>query len=98
MQVYKSFGYSENALNKFSQINGPRPQLLENYRSNALNPDVAFRICAIREAFEECGLMLFQPKCGENNILKMSYEELSAWRQKVHENAFAFLELCRQVA
>lgn len=84
-------------MNRISQITGPRPQLLENYRSNAINPDVAFRICAIREAFEECGLLLFQSKYGENNILKMSYEELSDWRQKVHGNAFAFLELCRQV-
>ena len=95
--MYKEFGFSESELRNFSQITGPRPPLFKSYETVALNPDVAFRICAIREAFEECGLMLFKSKHTMNNILKMDYEDALGWRQKVHKNAFAFIELCRQV-
>ena len=97
VQIYKNFGYAERELSRFSDITGPRPQLFEDYSGIAILPEVAFRICAIREAFEECGLMLFRSILDKNVILRMSYEEVSAWRQKVHENASAFLEFCRQV-
>ena len=95
MEIYNDFGYSEQELNRFSCISGPRPEMFGKYNSTAVIPDVSFRICAIREAFEECGLMLFKSATNENNVLKMNCEEIFSWRQKVHENAFAFLELCR---
>jgi len=96
MQIYKGFGYTERELSSFSNIAGPRPELFEDYSGIAISPEVAFRICAIREAFEECGLMLFRSIFDKNVVLRMSYEEVSAWRQKVHENASAFLEFCRK--
>lgn len=97
MQIYKGFGYTERELSSFSNIAGPRPELFEDYSGIAISPEVAFRICAIREAFEECGLMLFRSIFDKNVVLRMSYEEVSAWRQKVHENASAFLEFCRHL-
>lgn len=97
LKLYQHFGYSLDDLNGFSEGRGQRPPVFECYKDAGVIPDVAFRICAIREAFEECGLMLFKSSGNSNAILEMNFEDVASWRQKVHNNAFSFLELCRQV-
>ena len=68
---------------------------------------VAFRICAIREVFEETGLLLclgldgmsereFRnlPERGLSHFTQIS--NLSEWRESVHSDANSFLDLCSQ--
>ncbi|XP_071804199.1 acyl-coenzyme A diphosphatase NUDT19-like [Asterias amurensis] len=90
-----------------------RPPMIASHRESPVPSDIAFRICAIRETFEESGVLLVKPfshltttkapstvQFGQHKLLgtpeaanlKVSKE----WRQRVHKNASAFLDLCRE--
>ncbi|XP_037372262.1 acyl-coenzyme A diphosphatase NUDT19 [Talpa occidentalis] len=65
----------------------------------ALPDDVAFRICAIRETFEEAGLLLLRPRDSPPAapVLGRPLEQtpgLEAWRARVREDPRHFLHLC----
>ena len=76
---------------------------------NVLAPDIAFRICAIRETFEESGVLLVSHKSEFKNVsnrdrrinvpkvskLPRSFDT-QMWRTKVSSDADAFLDLCTQ--
>ncbi|XP_041059599.1 nucleoside diphosphate-linked moiety X motif 19-like [Carcharodon carcharias] len=67
--------------------------------------EVAFRICAIRETFEESGILLVKPKApgkclkGQGAITLTQYDqkELAKWRLLVQKNAENFISLCREL-
>jgi len=71
-----------------------------------LPPDVVYRICAIRETFEESGLLLATDQdlplsFREPFIVSSSADELTkaaeGHRQKVDENPEYFLQMCRDL-
>ncbi|XP_045546346.1 acyl-coenzyme A diphosphatase NUDT19-like [Salmo salar] len=65
--------------------------------------DVALRICAVRETFEESGVLLVVPKEEESILLNNSIEnnryshELVKWRVLVNENPSNFIRMCREL-
>ncbi|XP_056356366.1 acyl-coenzyme A diphosphatase NUDT19 [Oenanthe melanoleuca] len=63
--------------------------------------EVAFRICALRETFEEAGILLLVPGRGPAPPLPAERlppaAELEAWRRRVREDASCFLRLCRHL-
>lgn len=69
--------------------------------------EVAFRICAIRETFEEAGILLLVPgrgpAAGSGPAPLLPAErlppaaELSEWRRRVQEDPACFLQLCRHL-
>lgn len=81
-----------------------RPEL----GSPALPGDVAFRICAIRETFEEAGVLLLVPDLeaakrppGPARLLPAERlppaAELAEWRRRVQRQPASFLQLCRHL-
>lgn len=52
----------------------------------------ALRICALREAFEEIGLLVTNPKA-KSSIGK---EALSQWRKRVYKDPALFLNLYKE--
>ena len=60
--------------------------------SGLLEPDVGFRINAIRECFEETGILLHL-----SIDEKVKAEEIAKWRPIVHSDASQFLPMCRQL-
>lgn len=63
--------------------------------------EVAFRICAIRETFEEAGILLLVPGRGPAPPLPAERwppaAELSEWRRRVQRDPRCFLQLCRRL-
>ena len=69
----------------------------------ALPAHIGFRICAIRETFEESGVLLVRSlKDGDmagctpglvSNLL--SEDDIKSWRSKVHSDSSLFIQLCR---
>ncbi|XP_068017809.1 acyl-coenzyme A diphosphatase NUDT19 [Melanerpes formicivorus] len=69
--------------------------------------EVAFRICAIRETFEEAGILLLVPgrgpAAGGGPAAPLPAErlpssaELDEWRRRVQEDPVCFLQLCRHL-
>ncbi|XP_078274742.1 acyl-coenzyme A diphosphatase NUDT19 isoform X1 [Rhinoraja longicauda] len=67
--------------------------------------EVAFRICAIRETFEESGILLVKPnspdkdlnKPGVTQLAHYDQNKLASWRPLVQENAVNFIRLCKEL-
>ncbi|XP_037310029.2 nucleoside diphosphate-linked moiety X motif 19 [Pungitius pungitius] len=74
LDVFKSFGKSPHfGLRGVTQPGDTRPPLFATDRLKLGSPipgEVAFRICALRETFEECGVLLFVSKQEEKHLLK----------------------------
>lgn len=68
--------------------------------------EIAFRICAIRELFEEAGVLLARDSSDIVNVVEylpgtfppavktLTSCEMNRWREKVHKNPEEFLNLC----
>ncbi|XP_048464141.1 acyl-coenzyme A diphosphatase NUDT19-like [Rhincodon typus] len=67
--------------------------------------EVAFRICAIRETFEESGILLVKPNASETclssqgaiKLTQYGQKELIHWRPLMRKNAANFIKLCKQL-
>ncbi|XP_072043291.1 acyl-coenzyme A diphosphatase NUDT19-like [Amphiura filiformis] len=57
LELFAEAGVSRD-FEALSSINGPRPPMLVEDRQLPVPNDIAFRICAIREAFEESGVLI----------------------------------------
>jgi len=121
LDVFQNAGVSgieKDLLSVSKKITGPRPPMVTDPQTivNALNAgkveeqnflpaDIALRIAAIRETFEETGvLLLTDPKkvqpLGASNTPVSELDaalhgiDLSSWREKVRNDGSSFLELC----
>ncbi|XP_062328093.1 nucleoside diphosphate-linked moiety X motif 19 [Osmerus eperlanus] len=74
LDIFKAFRRSPNfGLGTVKQPPATRPPIFATDRMKLGSPipgDVAFRICAVRETFEESGVLLAVPKEEENSLLK----------------------------
>lgn len=62
-----------------------------------VSPTISLRITAIRETFEECGILLCKRK-EEKLSLKVSHfnlEDTNSWRKKIQDDPREFLNLCQ---
>ena len=79
-----------------------RPFLYTENDGKGLLPEIAFRLCALRETFEESGILLARDSDGQSNVLSDpslhiggKYDTLKNWRDKVNEEPKYFLDLFR---
>lgn len=74
LDIFRNFIHSPNfGLGVVKQPPQTRPPIFATDRMKFGSPipgEVAFRICAVRETFEESGVLLVVPKEEENNVLK----------------------------
>ncbi|XP_077989597.1 acyl-coenzyme A diphosphatase NUDT19-like [Glandiceps talaboti] len=106
LQLFKQAG-ALDALKALQDIGGKRPPVFTTERATGTPNEVAFRICAIREAFEEAGLLLVKPNKSTvyEDVAKWSdirrcvkligRDKLREWRKRVHDDASQFINLCR---
>ncbi|XP_075045304.1 acyl-coenzyme A diphosphatase NUDT19 [Mixophyes fleayi] len=66
--------------------------------------EVAFRICAIRETFEESGVLLVVPEDStiEDNqncadAYRQNLDAVARWREEVQDNPKQFIEMCKEL-
>ena len=69
----------------------PRPMIIKSF-PGLLEPDIGFRINAIRETFEETGILLHLST--EDEVKADKFVE---WRPKVHKDASLFLKMCKEL-
>ncbi|XP_051887208.1 acyl-coenzyme A diphosphatase NUDT19-like [Pristis pectinata] len=70
-----------------------------------ISGEVAFRICAIRETFEESGVLLVKPNHPDKDLnsqgviqlTQYNQNKLASWRSLVQENAVNFIRLCKEL-
>lgn len=116
LDVFESFSSSPNfGLRSVKQPVETRPPMFATDRLKLGSPipgEVAFRICALRETFEESGVLLFVSKQEEKGVLKRSghagvvhhhnanelcSSELSRWRALVNQNPSNFVRMCKEL-
>lgn len=74
-------------------LHGPTPPAFAENRmhhapNQQLNAEIAFKICAIRETFEETGLLLTNPS------ISLPHDETNAARTRISKDAGWFFEFC----
>lgn len=111
--------YAPEWMNVFSQLastKAPFSSLVSSHKlplyskvpiESPVVGEVAFRICAIREMFEEAGVLLVRDKSDVPPLLDLLPGAFSPavkilpeatrehWRTRVHNNAMEFLTLCK---
>lgn len=75
-----------------------RPDLYKkeyNYDSD-VPPEVAFRICAIRETFEESGILLYKSN-SHKPLKEIEQDTLHMWQSEVNKTESAFMDMCQDL-
>ena len=100
LNYFHSFGVMNEDLEKLSlQHLSNRPSPLMTNAGN-IKRDISLRITAIREAFEEVGILLclnrkeLRGKSKSTGTLNHDFDRLH-WQKKVHNNGKEFLNLCK---
>lgn len=94
--VFSRAGYDnlEESLPSVKQDPACRsPMLIEREFDSSIASDVAYRLCAIRETFEEAGVFLHKSSKNE----PLDQEALNTWRKIVHNDASKFIECCNDL-
>ncbi|KAI1281965.1 Nucleoside diphosphate-linked moiety X motif 19 [Halotydeus destructor] len=115
--LFEKMGVSQSDLEQFSaSVNGTRPPMvtdpmtlikaraageIDQNATNLLPADIALRISAIRETFEEAGVLLLtkgKTNGDENSILLSDAEDSKIdfvyWQDRVRNDANSFIDLC----
>ncbi|XP_078700939.1 acyl-coenzyme A diphosphatase NUDT19-like [Branchiostoma floridae x Branchiostoma belcheri] len=105
LDVFKTAGHVD--LEKLSRVHEGRSPMFTSPRDSAVPNEVGYRICAIRETFEESGVLLARPwrasgragwplpaADGGRSRWPLPAAELVRWRKRVDGDAREFLQLC----
>lgn len=65
LKLYENFGFCKQSFDDLRAVENI-PDVLKDDGKNCLPKYLSFRICAIRETFEECGILLCRPKINAN--------------------------------
>ncbi|RZC36558.1 hypothetical protein BDFB_000473 [Asbolus verrucosus] len=98
LKLYEKFGFGKESFDELKPTEN-MPKILQDDGENELPKYLSFRISAIRETFEECGVLLCKsPKINHDvNSKWASFVgglELIKWQHKVHDDSLEFLNLC----
>ncbi|XP_015120579.1 nucleoside diphosphate-linked moiety X motif 19-like isoform X2 [Diachasma alloeum] len=94
--LYSRFGFDLTSFSSLLPRATTRPPIFKS-RRNELPREVSLRISAIRETFEECGVLLCRQsrKKGIWSDWAESFEfEKKSWQERVHNEASEFYKMC----
>lgn len=105
-EVFEAQGATRESLQGFKhRVNGPRPCMITESATlsyakvtpdqNPLPSDVALRIAAIRETFEETGVLLMTRRTKSDSSPSW-YEDIDlvAWQEKIRKDPLSFTDFC----
>ncbi|XP_063585502.1 acyl-coenzyme A diphosphatase NUDT19-like [Penaeus indicus] len=92
LEVFEKCGYSSDDLYRDFRSSGPLPDMYTNKPQKSLLPEVGFRINAIRETFEECGLLLSSHQTEPS----LGPQDLKEWQEAVHKDSLKFLKFFQE--
>ncbi|XP_035680220.1 nucleoside diphosphate-linked moiety X motif 19-like [Branchiostoma floridae] len=96
MDIFDNSGLGNfDSLTGIRNVQGRSPMLTAKQASLVPN-DVGYRICAIRETFEESGILLTRPWNVPDNNTTLSQSSLDEWRTRVDSDGQEFLRLCQE--
>nr|XP_029715029.1 nucleoside diphosphate-linked moiety X motif 19-like [Aedes albopictus] len=99
---FSKMGLSGELLKNLSNVAGPRPFIFENDSGDVLDRNISLRLAALREAYEELGVLLGQ-RTGQVGESPSGYSiaipdpDISSNQTAVHDNKLPFMELCQKL-
>ncbi|KYQ52807.1 Nucleoside diphosphate-linked moiety X motif 19, mitochondrial [Trachymyrmex zeteki] len=99
---FSAFGLDKDKLASLVPKTVSRPQIFQS-KENELLKEISLRITAIRETFEECGILICRRNkdgdahSGWAEHVSIPEGELQMWKNKVHNDATEFLNLCQKL-
>nr|XP_017108856.2 nucleoside diphosphate-linked moiety X motif 19 [Drosophila bipectinata] len=103
LNYFRSFGVTDEHLKLLTRDQQtPRPEFLTG--GDNFSKDIALRLTALRETFEEVGLLIctnqeifnnWDYKTGHPRTLLLEPSDRSSWQRLVHNKPSEFLNLCR---
>lgn len=100
--LFRTFGFDTNSFNSLFPNTNLRPQIFQS-KSNELPKEISLRITAIRETFEECGILLCKQVKRDGilsnwaHVLSIPEEDVQNWQTKVHDDATEFYTMCEKL-
>jgi len=102
IELYKNLGLTSETFHEVTSVKGERPFIFRKSEEHALPREISLRITAIRETFEELGLLLVKNRDQLRDIrpFSMHYLELDIphWQSEVHRDSSKFYELCKHLS
>lgn len=99
---FSKAGVSSDKLTGLTKVQGPRPFIFENDDANTLDRNISLRLTALREAFEELGVLLGNRKeeagASSSGFSKAVNDfDIETWQKQVHDNEKSFADLCEEL-
>lgn len=101
--LYLKFGFDNNSFKSLLPNTNTRPHVFNKLRNNELSREISLRITAIRETFEECGILICK-KLNNNNIHSSLWADnknfdyqndvMINWQKRVHNDSNEFYRMC----
>lgn len=97
LHLLSSFGFDKN---DFESLHRPGTPITPIFADNPVKRHIALRITAIRETFEELGLLICSTKHknNRNDICAKTISDIDTkyWQERVSENPSELLNLCKE--
>ncbi|KAB7496747.1 Nucleoside diphosphate-linked moiety X motif 19 [Armadillidium nasatum] len=101
INLFENNGYPLHELTKLLRFDGPKIDFYSNMKEKNILPELAFRICALRETFEESGLLLANKNKetggGFVSIFPLDQKDTEKWRSAVYNNPLEFINLFKYI-
>ncbi|XP_058793657.1 acyl-coenzyme A diphosphatase NUDT19-like isoform X2 [Phymastichus coffea] len=100
--LFKHYSYNESNFKSLLPKSAKRPEIFRNVQ-NELPREVSLRIRAIRETFEECGILLCTNAPDSTTTekivdpFKLSKSEIEFWQRRVHSSPKEFYVMCEKL-
>ncbi|XP_037959795.1 nucleoside diphosphate-linked moiety X motif 19-like isoform X2 [Teleopsis dalmanni] len=101
LKHFDKFGLQKEKLQQLKPANGERPSMFKPSNENCLEREISLRITAVRETFEEVGVMLChnQDTIKDSNGYGYFLEDFDRqhWQRLVHNDASQFIKMCQEL-
>jgi len=102
LEFFREQGITKDDIEELVLQNVDRPMLMKKDVNEEIARDIALRITAIREMFEETGVLLSKSICAKSSSISSAFDFcdssfLSTWRKSVHDEPGKLLDLFREL-
>uniref|UniRef100_A0AAG5CVK9 Nudix hydrolase domain-containing protein n=1 Tax=Anopheles atroparvus TaxID=41427 RepID=A0AAG5CVK9_ANOAO len=104
LSLFAQQGIPEEAVRSVATVSGPRPYIFQTTAGDTLDRNLSVRLCALRECFEELGVLLVTdrhassaPASAKGFSLAKDGFDVVTWQKDVHDGRKTFPELCAEL-
>lgn len=99
-KLFSGFGFDSNSFTALFPKSIARPPIFKA-RRNELPREISLRITAIRETFEESGVLMCRRAAEKGTLTEwaecMVVDDMKNWQGKIHNDATQFYKMCEEV-